>query len=211
MGNSSKTTTSRKRTKSTRPKVNPAAAQGSSDAQLPSIEQTCPICGRLLPGGSFRKRTRSPTGRDSTCTDCRRTAERHPAAVFARYRDAAKRNGVIFELTEQHFVDAVGKDCTYCGDALDAPAFDRAIPSAGYTDLNVVYCCWPCNKMKNAFSEDAFFAKVFKIAINFAPPPEAVRAIKSRIGNGRSAQETVVDDVRYAFIVQLLNVGPDRD
>jgi hypothetical protein len=131
--------------------------------------------------------------------------------VFRRYRHAAKRDGVIFELTEQHFVDAVGKDCTYCGDALGAPAFDRTVPSAGYTDLNVVYCCWPCNKMKNAFSEDDFFTKVFKIAINFAPPAEAICAIESRIGNNCSAQETVVDGVRYAFMVQLLNLGPDRD
>lgn len=131
--------------------------------------------------------------------------------MFRRYRSAAKQDGLIFELTEQHFIDAVGKNCTYCGDLLEAPAFDRTVPSEGYTDLNAVYCCWPCNKMKNAFSEDDFFAKVFKIATSFAPPAEAIRAIESRIGNERSAQETVVDGVRYAFVVQLLNLGPDRD
>jgi len=101
--------------------------------------------------------------------------------VLRNYRDAAKRYGRAFELSEESFLRLITSNCDYCGSepnhkfppsqVLKNPAhaafrwngIDRIDSDKGYVEGNVVPCCQPCNEMKSDKSRDEFLQLIAAI------------------------------------------------
>jgi 5-methylcytosine-specific restriction endonuclease McrA len=45
---------------------------------------------------------------------------------------------------------------------------DRLMPSGGYTEDNIVPCCWRCNRMKTNMTHDTFLTLLRKIVLRLA-------------------------------------------
>jgi hypothetical protein len=100
--------------------------------------------------------------------------------LIIRYKRSAKNKGLSFDLSEDHCGTLFKSTCSYCGQAEtnvskglgktsgDYPyvGLDRINPSLGYTEENVVPCCWVCNMMKNTLERDYFLAHIKKIAVH---------------------------------------------
>ena len=89
-----------------------------------------------------------------------------PDGAFRLYRREAIKKGRIFELTLQYFSALVGKSCHYCRTVLDRPRIDRLNSKGGYTQDNVVPCCWTCNRMKNDLPYAEFIGQCKKIVVH---------------------------------------------
>ena len=77
---------------------------------------------------------------------------------WRRYRVGALRRDYVFELTLPQFASFWRVPCTYCGKAIPHIGLDRVDNALGYTEGNVVSCCFRCNKMKLAGSLAEFIA-----------------------------------------------------
>lgn len=146
-------------------------------------------CGNLTEvlGGQLRK------GRTSSC-GCLRTENLRKAKrkgygesatryVYNIYRRGATQRGYSFNLSLEIFKELTALPCSYCG-ALPATemkttprgstfygsfiynGLDRVDNSIGYEEANVVPCCYMCNRMKNAHSEQEFLSKIKQIYEN---------------------------------------------
>lgn len=94
--------------------------------------------------------------------------------LVTRYKRSAKRKGVTFELTDEELTSLFKSLCTYCGKIetnvskglgktsgdFAYVGLDRVDPFKGYTQDNVVPCCWLCNMMKNTLTQEAFLEHV---------------------------------------------------
>ena len=75
-----------------------------------------------------------------------------PHQAFQRGRANAKRRGHSWELEEHEFLPFYQKPCHYCGLNFSrgwGTGLDQKIAGGGYTILNVVPCCGPCNQFKS--------------------------------------------------------------
>ena len=87
-----------------------------------------------------------------------------PHVKYLEYKQEAKKDNRIFEITEAEFMEIVKNPCFYCG-TLGKIGMDRKDSSLGYTTKNCVSCCWRCNYMKRHIPVDEFIAHCKKIAL----------------------------------------------
>jgi len=99
-------------------------------------------------------------------------------ALLSRYKQGAKQRELVFDLSSDQFRDLIQQPCFYCGNAtvietsfMSLPyaysyvsGLDRKDNSIGYTEQNVVPCCWTCNKMKGLLNMEEFLAQVHNIS-----------------------------------------------
>lgn len=83
---------------------------------------------------------------------------------YNKYKSAAKKRNIEFNLTLDQFVTFSNANCFYCGDKLDGIRLDRIDNSVGYTISNVIPCCTFCNRMKYIHSQEDFILQCLKIA-----------------------------------------------
>lgn len=90
-----------------------------------------------------------------------RRESKTPHRRYINYRSNSKRNGLIFKITEEEFINTVNKPCYYCG----GPGYglDRVKNSVGYIISNVVSCCSICNLMKHTQTAKDFVRQCEKI------------------------------------------------
>lgn len=139
--------------------------------------QTCTGCGKVQPlnqkyfskeHGKFR-------------TICRNCVNAHnkeqynnrydtlPGVLYLRCKKARERahsKNMKFDLTPEFLMDLwnvqdgkcfySGLEMTYDRNDLYTVSVDRVDSNKGYTQDNVVLCCWSVNSMKNSYSTDEF-------------------------------------------------------
>ena len=100
--------------------------------------------------------------------------------ALAGYKNHAQERGLCWELTEESVDRLFSSNCHWCG---CEPAnkrerersygffiysgIDRINNAVGYTESNVVSCCYVCNSMKRDFTAKVFIEKAKLIAAKF--------------------------------------------
>lgn len=96
--------------------------------------------------------------------------------LLCQYKSYAKKHNRIFELNEDLFRKLTSSVCFYCGRSPNKfqkstggeiyiyNGIDRKDSSLGYTENNVVSCCWPCNQLKSSRNSDQFLSHILEIA-----------------------------------------------
>lgn len=97
-------------------------------------------------------------------------------ALFSRYARAARKRGIEWALPWEDFRELVILPCTYCGAVpsqregkkafngqVTYNGLDRQDNAKGYTAVNVVPCCGPCNYMKRAMTVEEFLSHIRRI------------------------------------------------
>lgn len=107
--------------------------------------------------------------------------------LLAQYRYRAKKDEILFELTEEEFRDLTQQKCHYCGSApsqvsINSGIFteegkiystyiyngiDRKSPKLGYIKSNCVACCGECNYRKLDWEYEEFKSWVNKVYFYF--------------------------------------------
>ena len=105
------------------------------------------------------------SGQSTMCRACSAVRRCRPNTqsnnIWHLYRIRAKKQGIPFELSQEHFRDIM-QNCTYCGSppqSVEHPntsygedfyhnGIDRQDSSRGYIEGNCVPCCGTCNYMK---------------------------------------------------------------
>lgn len=82
---------------------------------------------------------------------------------FGRYKYQAEQRGLSFTLTFEEFEQYYRKNCFYCNSEVETIGLDRVNNDVGYELGNVVSCCWMCNSMKHAFTQEVFLQQIKKI------------------------------------------------
>lgn len=82
----------------------------------------------------------------------------HPLYRYRQYLQRAGSKDLPFELTPEYFNNLLDMPCIYCG--LKGGTVDRVDPKKGYTIINSVPACWPCNCMKYSHPLDRFYRLV---------------------------------------------------
>lgn len=109
--------------------------------------------------------------------------------LFFHYKDSAKKRGLEFSLERDSFIELTSSDCKYCGEpptksmalrqkgksrhrSLNGDylynGIDRVDNNVGYIEGNCVPCCWLCNELKKARTQDEFISHILKIADNWS-------------------------------------------
>jgi len=81
-------------------------------------------------------------------------------AVYQTYERNARSKHLPFSLSQKEFSELILQDCFYCGRKPSAAflpgqkrnGIDRVDNCKGYTKLNIVTACKPCNFAKSFFS-----------------------------------------------------------
>jgi 5-methylcytosine-specific restriction endonuclease McrA len=94
-------------------------------------------------------------------------------AVFKRMKVQAKIRDLEFNLTREFVYCETQKTCFYCSEPPSNRSvrssrkevyfyngLDRIDSSLGYTETNVVPCCYSCNRAKSDLSQSEFYALV---------------------------------------------------
>lgn len=93
---------------------------------------------------------------------------------YTNYRYGAHKRNLQFDLSKEHFASLVRLPCMYCGATPNQGSsklsgrvngIDRVVPTHGYTKMNVVTCCWTCNKAKNDMTRAEFLAWIKQVFI----------------------------------------------
>lgn len=90
-------------------------------------------------------------------------------AVFLTYKNTAKRNNRIFDLTKEQFKNITSEKCNYCkrlpktekhniygNGSYVYNGIDRVDNNLGYVLTNVVTCCNICNRAKGTLTLEEF-------------------------------------------------------
>jgi hypothetical protein len=98
------------------------------------------------------------------------------SALLNEYKQSARKNGVVFFLSDNEFRKLTSSDCYYCGqkpegirwsasrrESYSFNGVDRKEGILGYSLDNCVSCCWDCNEMKSDRSHEEFLNKIEKI------------------------------------------------
>lgn len=89
---------------------------------------------------------------------CRREHHRSPRGRYLSLLNTAKRREIECNLPFEVFCSVVAMPCDYCGTvvlSVTGCGLDRKDSDLGYTVENVVSCCPPCNRIKNALLNHA--------------------------------------------------------
>ena len=136
-------------------------------------------CGneKELLGGSITSGASKTCG----CWQVKDTRDTALQSLYSASRNNAKRRGIDFELSKEHFIELSEKSCSYCGDSpsqlfkvrntktTKSPreffytGIDRIDSSKGYTESNSASCCYKCNFSKHSMSVDDWKTHLIKI------------------------------------------------
>jgi len=95
--------------------------------------------------------------------------------LYRAYKHGAKKRNLEWKLTKEQFRNMTKEDCHYCGRSPSKSigknlngeyiynGLDRMNNSIGYTEENVVTCCWGCNHIKGDIDKEDFIAQINKI------------------------------------------------
>jgi hypothetical protein len=86
--------------------------------------------------------------------------------AYTNYKRCAIVKQLMFEITEEDFVEIVKSPCDYCG-IIQEKGFngiDRIYSTIGYVNDNCVSCCAMCNYMKGCLDKDIFIQRVEHIS-----------------------------------------------
>ncbi len=102
--------------------------------------------------------------------------ERRARRMYSACKSRAKKKGIPFDLNYEAFRVMIEWNCAYCGSKpscepghANIPSFngmDRVYSSKGYTDDNVIPCCWKCNWAKSIMTQNEFIEWIKTIAEN---------------------------------------------
>ncbi len=95
------------------------------------------------------------------------TRDRYRKSMRGRYslcKGYAKRSGIDFTITLEEFKQFWEKPCHYCNTTGVFIGLDRIDSSRGYSNDNVLPCCYNCNVAKAELSYKDFIAMCHKIA-----------------------------------------------
>lgn len=84
---------------------------------------------------------------------------------FSQYKQGAKARNLEYHLTLEESENLFLSNCAYCNQPM-AFGIDRVDSTKHYTVDNVVPCCSMCNRMKNAYSQEAFLNKIKEIYLH---------------------------------------------
>jgi hypothetical protein len=147
------------------------------------VVATCPVCGLDNKRSIYQILSGVPScGCDLVerkATAVRRGTIEDSAVnkVAHRYRETARKNGTVFELTDLECGVMFLSDCYYCGTPPCTPGaaqtvtaahimlngVDRVDPANGYTTGNTRPCCKKCNYMKGSIPELDMLLHIEKI------------------------------------------------
>jgi len=140
----------------------------------------CLVCGG---GAVFRADSLKAKRPGAGCRNCSykmggiyRTSRTPPEEILlgqirTGYERAAKRRGLVFQISDSEFLGLIKQDCYYCGgqpenkqilyrgpgdEILVYNGLDRIDNAIGYTTSNVVSCCFSCNASKGEKSVPEF-------------------------------------------------------
>jgi hypothetical protein len=82
---------------------------------------------------------------------------------YHQYKKRAKKDNILFELTQNDCIAFYKTNCYYCGDQINGLGIDRVNNEKGYVLNNVVPCCSKCNFMKHVLSKVDFISHIMKI------------------------------------------------
>lgn len=85
---------------------------------------------------------------------------------YTNYKRNAELKQLLFEITQEDFVELVKSPCNYC-EIIQEKGFngiDRIDSTIGYVPANCVSCCAMCNYMKGSLDKDIFVQRVEHIA-----------------------------------------------
>lgn len=96
-------------------------------------------------------------------------------ALLNAYRQAARKRGQTWELSDEQFKEITSQRCYYCGaepalvwttpsDSYKHNGVDRKDSSIGYTPDNCVPCCKQCNYAKRDLSVEEFVEHAIRIS-----------------------------------------------
>ena len=94
--------------------------------------------------------------------------------VLSGYRKQAENRTIQFDLSDDEVLELFHNNCYYCGTPPSNKrngyngtfvynGLDRIDNALGYNILNVVSCCWICNRMKSSLSEEDFIEHIERI------------------------------------------------
>lgn len=96
--------------------------------------------------------------------------------LMNRYKQAAKKRNLEFNLTSDEFQDLTSKNCHYCGQppkkkikgkrsngSYTFNGIDRINSNEDYTKENCVSCCYFCNYAKNDYSLEEFMEWIHRL------------------------------------------------
>ena len=98
--------------------------------------------------------------------------------LLGRYKHVAREGGRIWDISKEDFRKLTSSNCFYCGSKPSNISkrpnrrhwgvylyngIDRVNSNNGYKLDNVVPCCTMCNRMKLAWAQEEFFAKIKQI------------------------------------------------
>lgn len=82
---------------------------------------------------------------------------------YEQYKKGAYSRSIPFELSMDDFSKFWNKNCSYCDSKIETIGLDRVDSKLGYTNSNIVPCCFDCNSMKMGRDLDAWYSKMIKI------------------------------------------------
>lgn len=105
-------------------------------------------------------------------------SDRVKNSLIQEYNNSATQRGLVYNLNETFLSSSVKMDCHYCGKPPSKPhrkcetflynGLDRVDNNIGYTESNVVPCCYICNKMKGELPVEDFLEHLNKIFTRIA-------------------------------------------
>lgn len=140
---------------------------------LVTVEGSSLLQGKTRSCGCLSKDTMREIGKSN-----KYTKEQQFVAYFHEYARAAKWRSLDFLLDEVQFVSLVTGNCTYCGcdphrvkqryknsEPIIVNGIDRVDNAKGYLYDNCVSCCYTCNIMKSAMSQQEFLSHIERILL----------------------------------------------
>ena len=117
----------------------------------------------------YDKRPERPIGVKPKCKECEKEYRRdnQKQVKYAQYKSGAKKRGIEFTLTKEHFNALWQNPCNYCGDEVLTIGIDRTDSNSGYSADNVVSCCTICNVMKLALPRNVFVQHCYKVVKHY--------------------------------------------
>lgn len=138
--------------------------------------------------------------------------------LYAGYIHGAKQRNLEFSLSRNKFKELTSSNCLYCGTEPKNEwgngkykksqffgnyiynGIDRVDNKIGYTDDNCVPCCFTCNQMKLALTQEKFLSQIEKIYVKLAEKRVNYEGnikehnTKSRRKHSRDSKSIIIQD-----------------
>lgn len=85
-------------------------------------------------------------------------------AKFKEYKRGCEKRGLNFDLSFDEFKTYWRSKCFYCGGEIETIGLDRVDNNRGYSNDNIVSCCWDCNRLKGDMNQKEFLDKIKSIS-----------------------------------------------